>query len=224
MTHPYLLTCLFFLALYLIGLWLAPQHRRHAVLSGVLAIPGAAYALVFVPTYWNPQLVLSLPIGIEDVLFVFANGGLVWLIVTVWTPRMRLNIGAATVAKRWLAVTAVFTLLIVFIARAGIAVMHAGLLSAAVVLGLVLWLRPAYWPLALRGAVAFTVVYAAVLYGSLRVWPNTLLQWNTGVLSGIMVLGAPVEEMAWAVAFGALYPVVTAFFFDATVPGKPTAG
>jgi len=213
--HSYLLTSLFLTALCLAGLWLVPRHRTPALLSAMLGIPGAAYSLVFVPTYWNPVRILALPIGIEDVLFSFANGGLVWLLVAVWTPGIRVSIDAATVAKRWLAVTAAFTLLLVVIARAGVPVMHAGLVGAAVILGAMLWLCPAYWPLAVRGAIAFTILYGAVLFGNLHIWPGTLSQWDTRVLSGIVFLGAPVEEMVWALAYGALYPVVMAFFLDA---------
>lgn len=216
--HSYLLTSVFLTALCLAGLWLVPGHRKPTLLSAVLGIPGAAYSLVFVPTYWNPVRILALPIGIEDVLFSFANGGLVWLLVAVWTPGIRVSIDAATVAKRWLAVTAAFTLLLVVIARGGVPVMHAGLVGAAVILGAMLWRRPAHWPLAVRGAIAFTILYGAVLFGSLHIWPGALSQWDTRVLSGIVFLGAPVEEMIWALAYGAVYPVVMAFFLEATIP------
>jgi len=215
--HSYLLTSLFLTALCLAGVWLVPRYRKPTLLCAVLGIPGAAYSLVFVPTYWNPVRILALPIGIEDVLFSFANGGLVWLLVAVWTPGVRVSIDTATVAKRWLAVTAAFTLLLVVMARAGVPVMHAGLVGAAVILGTMLWLRPAYRPLAVRGAMAFTMLYGAVLFGSLQIWPGALSQWDTRVLSGIVFLGAPVEEMVWALAYGAVYPVVMAFFLDATI-------
>ncbi len=218
--HSYLVTSLFLTALCLAGLWLVPRHRTPVLLSAVLGVPGAAYSLVFVPTYWNPVRILALPIGIEDVLFSFANGGLVWLLVAVWTPGIRVSINVATVAKRWLAVTAAFTLLLVVIARAGVPVMHAGLVGAAVIFGAMLWLRPAYWPLAVRGAIAFTILYGAILFGSLQLWPGALSQWNTRVLSGIVFLGAPVEEIIWALAYGALYPVVMAFFLDARMPQR----
>jgi len=213
----YLFTTLFLTALCLVGVWLIPRHRKTALLSAVLAIPGAAYALVFVPAYWNPVLILPLAIGVEDVLFVFASGGLVWLLVAVWTPGILLSIDAATVAKRWLAVTAAFTLLLVIIARAGVPVMHAGVAGAAVILGTILWRRPAYWLLAVRGTIAFTILYGAVVFGSLHMWPGTLSQWNTRALSGIVFLGAPVEEMVWALTYGAVYPVVMAFFLDARI-------
>ena len=216
--NSYLFTSLFLTTLCLAGFWLVPRHRKPALLSGLLGIPGAAYSLVFVPTYWNPVRILRLPIGIEDVLFSFANGGLVWLLVSVWTSGIRLSIDSATVAKRWLAVTAAFTLLLVVVARSGVPVMHAGLVGAAVILGAMLWHRRAYWPLVVRGAIAFSVLYGAVLFASLQIWPDALSQWDTRVLSGIVFLGAPVEEMVWALAYGAVYPIVMAFFLEARMP------
>jgi hypothetical protein len=211
----YLLTSLFLFALCLLGVALTPRRRGSVLLAAALGVPGAAYSLVFVPAYWNPMRVLPFPIGIEDVLFSFANAGLVWLLVSIWTPDLRLGIQGVTVAKRWLGVTAAFTSMFVAFARAGMGAMPAGIVGAAIVFAALLRLRPAYWRLAVRGAIVFTVLYGAVLYGSLRVWPDGLSQWDTRVLNGVMLFGAPIEETVWACAYGALYPVVMAFLFDA---------
>jgi len=213
--HPYLWTSLFLAALCLIGLRLARRQRKPALLSAVFGIPGAAYSLVFVPTYWNPVRIADWPIGVEDVLFSFANGGLVWLMVAARNPGVRLSIDAVTVTKRLVALSVVFALLLLASVRAGVPVMHAGLFSAAIILGAVLWLRPRYWQLGARGMVAFGIFYGLVLLGASRLWPHALSWWHEEVVSGMLFLGAPAEEIAWAVAYGAVYPLVMAFCFDA---------
>jgi len=221
--HPYLWTSLFLAALCLIGLRLATHQRKPALLSAMFGIPGAAYSLVFVPAYWSPARITPWPIGVEDVLFSFANGGLVWLMVAARNPEVRLAIDAVTVTKRLLALTAVFVLLLLTTIQMGVPVMHAGLFSAAIILGTVLWLRPRYWQLAARGTVTFGVFYSVVLLGASRLWPDALSWWHHEVVSGILLLGAPAEEIAWAVAYGAVYPLVMAFCFDAQLTRQDRA-
>jgi len=221
--HPYLWTSLFLAALCLIGLRLATHQRKPALLSAVFGIPGAAYSLVFVPTYWNPVRIVDWPIGVEDVLFSFANGGLVWLMVAVRNPGVRLSIDAVTVTKRLVALSVVFALLLLASVRAGVPVMHAGLFSAVMILSTVLWLRPRYWQLAARGMVAFGIFYGLVLLGASSLWPDALSWWHEEVVSGMLLLGAPAEEIAWAVAYGAVYPLVMAFCFDAQVDAGSVA-
>jgi hypothetical protein len=65
----------------LAGLWRAPHHRTPALVSAALCAPSAGFALLFVPAYWHPKLIVAIPVGVEDVLFSFANGGLAWLMI-----------------------------------------------------------------------------------------------------------------------------------------------
>lgn len=224
--HSYLSTSLVLMALCLAGLWLAPRHRKAALTSAMASAPTAVYALLFVPAYWNPVEVISLPVAVEDLLFSFANGGLVWLLVAAASPPMTQTIDGAAVVRRWLGMTALFLPLLLVLSRAGLPVMQAGLLAAAAVCGFLLRRRPAHWRLAARGAVTFGALYAAVLWATFRIWPDALSQWNLTALSGVRLAGAPVEEFIWAVAFGGGWSVFMGYALDARLQttNTPPAG
>ena len=62
--------------------WLAcPGVRRTAILSAVVLSPFAVLGAVFVPDYWQPDHYVTFirGVGIEDVLFCFACGGIAWI-------------------------------------------------------------------------------------------------------------------------------------------------
>ncbi len=57
----------------------APKdHRRPMLLSGILSAPLALAAPTFVPVYWNPVRLFPYAVGIEDVVFSFSNGAMLW--------------------------------------------------------------------------------------------------------------------------------------------------
>jgi hypothetical protein len=80
-----------------------------------------------------------------------------------------------------------------------------------------LWLRPGYWPLCVIGAAGFGLFYTIIAVISLIFFPDALQQWNQDALSGYALLSIPVEEIAWSICFGALWPLQMAFSFETRI-------
>jgi hypothetical protein len=76
-------------------------------------------------------------------------------------------------------------------------------------------LRPQFWMMPLLGGFAYPVLHLVMASWCLRIWPHALTQWNIANLSGVLLLGVPVEELEWAFGFGIMWPLLMAHVLDA---------
>ncbi len=192
--------------------WLAivsPRHRRAAIWSAALSVPTCLAEVFFIPDYWQPTRLTDGIIGVEDVMFCFAVGGLLWCIASYgWPSRCRLNLNPWRTVGR-------FALCFAFALSLGLALLPASLkpMTAAILisstLGLgILAIRPELRWLSIGGAAVFTPVYFLFVLALFEFCPDYVNQWNEAGLWGHYVLGVPVDEIAWAAATGAVWPLV----------------
>jgi hypothetical protein len=92
------------------------------------------------------------------------------------------------------------------------------MVSAIIAIGalwtVLLWHRRELWPLSAAGAVGFTAYYAVIVVALAVVLPGLQLHWTRENLWGPRVFGVPLEEVAWAFAYGAVWPLFMAYVFD----------
>lgn len=224
-SYPYLAGSLVLAGLAGTGLLAWPRERRAMLLSGLLSAPSALFALAFVPEYWNPRQVARFLTGPEDVIFSFANGALAWLLA-VGLSRRELAIRPAPrrALPRYAGCTALYFAVSLPGWALGFPVMTASLTG---VLGLAVFLGrrdPARAPVAAAGALGFAALYTTLFGAVLVRWPDFLLQWNAASLWGPRLLGVPLDEIAWALAYGAAWPLVMAYVLDATPTVASAAG
>jgi hypothetical protein len=101
-SNYYLFMSLVGLVIFIIAYLLSPENqRRPMMLSGLLSVPWSLTSISFVPDYWHPERVLTFLTGIEDIMFSFTGGGIVWLLST-WIVRdvFSLNVRFKTIFKR----------------------------------------------------------------------------------------------------------------------------
>ena len=215
-TYPYLGGSLILLLVAAAALAAFPGQRRAMLISGLLSAPYAFASFAFVPEYWNPVRVATFVAGPEDIIFSFANGCIVWAAGT-WLVRSRISthIEFTRVMKRYLALTVLGLVVSVPIQTAGGGAMNAALAAGAVVGLIILYKRWDLWPIGLAGTVSFTAIYSVAVLAIMSACPHFLDQWQLANLSGIIWLGAPIEEFVWAAAYGGVWPVVAAYVFDA---------
>jgi hypothetical protein len=101
--------------------------------------------------------------------------------------------------------------------------MTATILAFTVLTVVILWRRRDLWPLAVTGALGYTLVYVAVLKLWYELVPGFGAQWNAVALWGPMVFGVPLDEVAWAAAFGLAWPTFAAYLFDARLRPAPSS-
>ncbi len=195
--------------------WLAwPRLRGGALLSAVALSPFAVLGTAFVPTYWQPDHrgTLLRGVGVEDALFCFACGGICWIAAAAGSgAAWRGGLDVTRFLWRFGGWLAVASLAVLAACAAGCGIMTAVILGGTA--GGLVALRgaPEARRLILPGAVGFTLIYAGVGWSVLALDPSTARFWTPDAVCGHRVLHLPVEELAWAVSFGATWPVVLGY-------------
>jgi hypothetical protein len=228
-THPYLFANLPLLAL-LLAITLFARRRdlaRLALPSGFLCLPASVLALMHQGEYWRPNRLGGGPFGIEDLIFTFSAGMAAWY-CAAWPQRavaLPDRIVTWRSVKRTLIWGTASGALAFVLWRGGLDCMSATVMAAIPLLAALLVWRRRLWRLAFTGMVCFVPVYIALVNIQLAIWPDYLRQWSSGGWSRI-ILGMPVGEIAWAGAFGTVWPVLIASAFDIELEteGAPLSG
>lgn len=188
------------------------KAMRTAYYSGLGCMPCSLAALLYNDRYWQPVRLGLLPYGIEDLMFAYIVGIMIWMSVW-WLLHEELLIGAASIPKaivRLLPVGAVSGVLAAALYAAGIDPMTTVLAAGcALVISLLCW-RKSLWKLSAAGGIIFPLFYIPIMNLHFHFWPQYALYWNPrGPWAGLF-LGIPVGEVIWSIMFGALWPALVA--------------
>jgi hypothetical protein len=219
--YPYLLLSLALVTLAVGLVALLPRSRTRAVYSGLMSMPSSLLSFVFVPEYWQPTRLMDFELGAEDLLFSFATGVIVWVIAEEGCAgRFVFDRLRARGVLRHLTCAGIFMAVFLPAWWLGAGPMDATLFGAATVGVRLLWPCRRLGRLALTAGVGFSLLYLLVLKAVLVTYPESFLgSWKLGALWGWQLVGIPAEEMAWAAAFGALWPLTVAYAFGAQREG-----
>ncbi len=223
--YPYLMLSLTMLSVFLAALAFAPRRLRPLmILSGALAAPFALTSPLVVPAYWSPSRVAVWLAGPEDVLFAFASAGIASM-ASVWLLRHRIEFQPRTERIWWRYLAGACCGLAVGDTswRLGGTPMTATIMAFCALTAVILWRRRDLWRLALAGVPGFALLYVGLLKTSYVLIPAFGGQWNPKGLWGPMVSGVPLDEVAWAAAFGLAWPVFAAYLFDARLQSAPSS-
>lgn len=173
---------------------------------------------IFVPEYWNPPSIFNLAqktgFDIESLIFAFAVGGLAVIIYElifkvkheefplreIKHPRHKLHLPILFSAP------IIFLLLWLFtnlnpIYSTSIALLAGGLLTW--------YCRPDLKKKMAVSAFIFLGIYFFFFLAWVNLWPNYVREvWNLGAISGILILGIPLEELIFAFSLGFLWSSV----------------
>lgn len=216
-SQPYQGLALLMLTFGAFWIILFPFNRCAALWSAALATPFGLLDLPFyIPDYWVPVQWQYRFIGLGDVVFTFAAGGVAWLLATCpWYRRLVTSWHGRRFARRFIGGTVIGLSLACALWYAGVQ-MH---LASALVMLLGLlglsWRYPRLRLVSLLGAIGFGVFYLLMLRLSYWLAPAFAHQWNLSALSGILWIGVPAEEMLWALTYGAVWPRFIAYSLDA---------
>ena len=234
-THVWLVWSSAFLVPWAVLFWAFPQHRRAMLWASLFTMPFGLTEPLFVPEYWSPpslfDLALRTGFDIESLIFCFGIGGVGAVLFNAiaqrrlqtvsreerHSPRHRFHNWA--LASPFL----IFPLLYVIPWNPiypSIVAMIVG--AAATVL-----CRPDLKSATLVGGVIFLAYYLVFLVGLELTAPGYIERvWNLDVLSGLSIFGFPLEELMFAVAFGAYWAGVYEHFtwHRSLTSGWPSAG
>ena len=210
----YLFASLCLLGCLAAGWLLWPRQFGASILAGLALVPFSFLGAAFVPAYWQPDHVVTFVRGVgpEDVLFCFACGGLGWMTAAGWAGAHWTGLLPVRIASVRFGCWASISLLAAYLAtRLGLSVLPSTVAGFALGGLLAACRAPRLLVLSVPGALAFTAAYVVVGWLVIDSYPVSRKFWTDESLCGHRVLGLPVEEVGWALAFGAIWPLVLGY-------------
>jgi hypothetical protein len=196
----------------------SPQSRREMLVVSLWTSLLGLTELLFVPAYWNPPSLFDLAqrihLDVESLLFSFGVGGLT-VVIYEWLFPMRhatASAGERHMRRHRLHIFALLTAPLLFVALVGATRMNPIYSAILSLMGgglATCYCRPDLMPKMAGSAFLFLGFYFAYLLTLVVIYPDYVrLVWNLPALSGVLVLGIPVEELAFAFSLGFLWSSV----------------
>lgn len=201
------------LACYLIG----KSYRPQIIWGTVITTPLALTSFLFVPQYWTPPSLFDLDahirVGIEDFLWAGAVGGIASVVGEI-VLKERLAARRKERRKKhyapFIVMLAVFLILHFMYPNKNIYSTAIAFAACALV---VAFLRSDLIPTMLIGAVVFAILYFLLFMFFLWLYPHFIERYyNLSNISGIRLLGVPIEELMFASTGGAVWSVAYEYF------------
>lgn len=207
-------------SLLLFGVWFAifaavPRVRREMFWVGLFTMPFGLTEPLFVPAYWNPPSLFNLAartgFDIESFIFLFAAGGIGSVLYEVAVKATHQKMGVEEIKKedRRIHLAALASPIVVFIALhalTGMNVIYSAILAMLAGGVAAVACRPDLRNKVLTGGILFLAFYFVYFLAFTLTYPGIVERvWNLAALSGILVLGVPLEELMFAFSFGMLW-------------------
>ncbi|HEX2787546.1 MAG TPA: lycopene cyclase domain-containing protein [Ignavibacteria bacterium] len=210
MQYAWLIWSLIFLFVWVIIYTLNRQYRKEMLTVSLWTMLFGFTEPLFVPEYWNPPSLFNLAANtgfdIESFIFTFSVGGIGSIIYKLIFKSSNEPFNNIEKQKHKLHQYAIISPAIIFLLFAvfsdlnhiycGIIAMFLGAVAALIC-------RPDLKFKIIVGGLLF-LIYYFIFFEILNVlYPGFVqLVWNLKALSGIFLIGIPVEELAWGFTFG----------------------
>ncbi len=206
--HPYayLVGNAIFVLVWLLLFLVRKDLRREMLIMSVIGSVFAPLALIYLPDYWYPDHILgSFPLGIEDYVFAFSIAGIGAVAYEAVAGRVHTLCECRRQdPKRLLGIigaAAVILLLLTLVFRLNS--IYSNYMAFLLIFAYIVWRRrDLFWQ-----AMASGVAVALVMLFFYQVWifmyPGIIQHWwKLENISGILVLGVPLEEIVWGFSWG----------------------
>lgn len=214
-SHLYLMSQVIIVALYLFGLLILYEYRKSIFIASILAAPQAFYAFLLVPIYWNPPRIMIFGVGIEDFIFSFLAGGLVWMgVLLFFKNKLIFQYRIKTIILRFLMVFCLSILVISILYLVGFKDMLNPFITMIIACVVILIYSFSYWKIFLFESIASLLVYGVGLKTVFFIWPDLITLWTRENLWGLSIAGIPLEELVWAFLYGGSWCLTIAFILN----------
>ncbi len=199
--------------------WLLLFFRRKDIrhkmilMSLVIGLIGPSLEFFYIKDYWRPQLTGNLLVGFEDVLFAFFIGG---ISSVLYEEILRKKETASRIKKHKLDII-LFPLVAIFLMIMGSNILKINSIYssqiALIFLGMYIIIirRDLVYPALISGIFfssfmfLFYLIFLQIFPGIIQAW------WLLSNISGILIVGIPLEELIWGFSVGFLGGIVYEF-------------
>ena len=206
-------------SLILLGIWFViflvrPFVRREMFWVSLFTMPIGLTEPLFVPAYWDPPSLFDLAaktgFDVESLIFSFAVGGIAAVLYEAIFKGKHLRMTEKEMYSRRHRFhrLAIISPALVFVPLYMFAQMNPIYsVSIAMFVGGIATLlcRPDLKRKIAVGGLLFTVLYFLFFLGVNLIFPSFINAWNFSAISGIIVVGVPLEELMFAFTFGMMW-------------------
>lgn len=197
----YLVADLILLVVWIL-LFLNKSYRKEMIVMSLFFAPFALLDLFFLQDYWSPQTFLGTKFGLETFLFSFSIGGVASVI---YEEFRRSKLVRFRRVPNWILVGTATLLFIDFLSLKfiGINSMYALYVIFIVAAFMILIRRKDLLMDVVGSGIAFGLLGFFLYLIYLKLFPEIIGQWwRLSDISGILILGIPLEELLFAFGFG----------------------
>lgn len=206
--------------LILLGVWVVfwavrPSVRKEMLWASILTAPFGLTEPIFVPEYWNPPSLFNLAANtgfdVESIIFSFAVGGIAAILYETFikVKHVKMTKHERSSSRHRYHLLALLSPLITFIPLYVFTTLNPIYsASIAMIIGafVATLCRPDLKKKIFLGSLLFLALYFAFFLSFNLFYPGIVEQvWNLQGISGILILGVPLEELMFALTFGALW-------------------
>ena len=213
--YEYITSVLISLAIWVALFLCRKDLRTKMIFSSMLCTPIGLTEPLFVPNYWNPNAVLGFSLlgmsfDVESLIFSFVIGG--WASV-LYEEALNKHLRKARETRQESKRHFIMVLIVVLVSTGAFSlyfgnnVIYSGTIAMAIGAAAIVIMRKDLARETIYGGLLFLMTYSLWLFViNTFFFPNWVEQaWNLDNLSGILLLGIPLEESLFALAFGSLW-------------------
>lgn len=204
--YAYLELSLIFLVIWIIFfLWRKDLRKEILFVSLVIAVMGPLNEILFYfNDYWRPDIFTRCYMGVEDLIYAFAIGGIGATIYYVIFNK-KYSRPKYTGYPFYLSLFFMAGLpLELFVNKVvGVNSIYVTCSFLVLITMIMLFLRKDLWWNALASAILFTLLFAVIYIFWIYLYPNVFTDWwMTKNVSGVSIFRVPIEEYLWAFCWG----------------------
>jgi hypothetical protein len=209
---PYFALAAIWMFTWLIFFLFRKNERQKMLTMSLAVIPFAFFDYYSQPSYWHPQTLFSVPVGMEGILFGFSFGGVAAIICPAVDGKGNETVNVIDVKN-------VFALIPVLVISLGsylflnvnmMISLPVGLFTGCI---LIAWLKPALQRRLLYSGCFCGLLYMAILFAWLLFFPSAQAWWQLGIYGNVTILSVPLGEVLFGFLIGAFWGAVYEFVF-----------
>ena len=216
--NPWFIGSLGFLFIWFV-IWMARKKlRKEMVWASLLTMPFGLFEPFFVPEYWSPPSLFNLAIttgfDIESFIFAFAFGGVGSVLYEFLTNKRHKKIRKYKRDSRkykfhLFAILSMPLILILLIIFTDLNPIYSAIIAMFVSTILAVICRHDLKNRVWIGGVSFSMLYFLFFLLINLIYPTFVQNvWNLEAISGILIIGVPLEELLFAFTFGMLWSTI----------------
>ncbi|MEM0968166.1 MAG: lycopene cyclase domain-containing protein, partial [Verrucomicrobiota bacterium] len=199
--------------------WNWPKRLLLAV--ALVNAPLGVLEVFFVPEYWEPKKLFDWIVGPEDFLFSGAVGVVGWIAAFGSSRGVQWSRDLRQVLLRFLSLFFSYVAGLWVLDSTSIRVMPAAIIVLIMMGAALGFYRRELLKYVARGALYFTLFYFVFLRVSFSVWSDWVYEWNLEEMWSLRIFGGPIEELLWAILYGAVSPLATGYILNILPPDSP---